>query len=226
MAITFITGIDTGIGKSFATGLLARYLRAGGKSVITQKLVQTGTSGEPEDITIHRALMGIGLTEDDARGLTCPYRFKFPASPHLAAKMESASIHAEALSASADLLAERYDHVLIEGAGGICVPLDGDFTILDYVGMRRYPVIIVTSSRLGSINHTLMTLEMLKSRGLDVAGMIYNLYPPEDETITADSRELFSRFLAARGYPPAIADLPVVDMKNIPDIDFSCIVGR
>lgn len=221
MGILFITGIDTGIGKSFATGLLARYLQGRGTSVITQKLVQTGCDAEPGDIAVHRAIMGTGLTDDDLRGLTCPYRFKFPASPHLAAHMESASIRPETISEATDLLAERYEHVIIEGAGGICVPLEGEFTILDYVSMKKYPVIIVTSSRLGSINHTLMTLEMLKSRNLAVPGLLYNLYPPENEAIVDDSRRLFVRSLTSRGYPPVVIDLPVINIEQIPDIDFS-----
>ncbi len=221
MGVVFITGIDTGIGKSVATGLLARYLRGTGESVITQKLVQTGCTGEPEDIMLHRAIMGIGLTDDDERGLTCPYCFKFPASPHLAARMENASIDPDAITAATDLLAERYAHVLIEGAGGVCVPLNGEMTVLDYIGTRRYSVVVVTSPRLGSINHTLMTIEMLKGRGLSVPGILYNLHPPEKEEIMNDSRDFFARFLQSRGYPPAVIDVPAIDLKNIPDIDFS-----
>ena len=83
-----ITGIDTGVGKTLITGLFARHLRAAGHSVITQKLVQTGCAGMSEDILLHRRLMGIDLTDADRQGITCPYVFALPASPHLAASAE------------------------------------------------------------------------------------------------------------------------------------------
>ena len=92
MSVIFITGIDTGAGKSIATGLIARYLYKNNKSVITQKIVQTGCEKISEDIALHRKIMGIDLNEDDKKGLTCPYTFKYPASPHLAAQMEQKEI--------------------------------------------------------------------------------------------------------------------------------------
>ena len=78
-----IGGIDTGVGKSIVSGLLARHLLDQGRVVITQKLVQTGCNGRPEDILLHRRLMGAGWHRLDEQRLTCPYCFPFPASPHL-----------------------------------------------------------------------------------------------------------------------------------------------
>ena len=89
MGIVFVTGIDTGIGKSVATGLMARWLAQRGRTVITQKLVQTGCRGPvAEDIAVHRRLMGTGLLDVDRDGTTCPCIFAYPASPHLAARLE------------------------------------------------------------------------------------------------------------------------------------------
>src|SRR5512145_376543 len=93
MAVLFVTGIDTGIGKSVATGLMARWLAQRGRTVITQKLVQTGCR-EPVagDIAAHRRLMGTGLLDVDLDGTTCPCVFGYPASPHLAARLENRTV--------------------------------------------------------------------------------------------------------------------------------------
>src|SRR5208283_4425536 len=176
MGMTFVTGIDTDIGKTYATGLLARFFRMRGESVITQKIVQTGCTGRSEDILIHRRIMGLEYTGDDEKGTTCPYLFEFPASPHLAAGLAHARIDPEIITGATDELARKYRHVLMEGAGGIYVPLNDEATLLDYLIMRNYPIILVSSSRLGSINHTLMSLEMLKYKNLVVRGIIYNRF--------------------------------------------------
>jgi len=117
MGITFITGIDTGIGKTYATGLLARFLLKQGKSVTTQKVVQTGCESISEDIAVHRKIMGIGYTDEDRKGLTCPYLLTLPASPHLAAQAQGIRIDLETISAATDYLLRKYDHLLVEGAG-------------------------------------------------------------------------------------------------------------
>ena len=83
--VLFITGIDTNIGKTFATGMIACALAEKGKKVITQKMIQTGCTEVSEDIEMHRKIQGIPFTEEDKAGLTCPYIFTYPCSPHMAA---------------------------------------------------------------------------------------------------------------------------------------------
>jgi dethiobiotin synthetase len=159
MGIIFVTGIDTGIGKSVVTGLMARWLAQRGCTVITQKLVQTGCPGPvAEDIAVHRRLMGTGLLDVDLDGTTCPCVYAYPASPHLAARIEDRVVDTAVIDRATDRLAARFAHVLIEGVGGALVPLTHSTTVLDYVAQRRYPLIVVGSLRLGSINHTLLTL--------------------------------------------------------------------
>jgi dethiobiotin synthetase len=221
MAVIFITGIDTGIGKTYATGLLARYVHRMGKSVITQKIIQTGCSRSSDDISVHRIIMGIPPVPDDEAGTTCPYLFTLPASPHLAAKLQDTLIDPDVISRATDDLAKKYEYVLVEGVGGICVPLNDDTTLLDYLHQRRYPLVIVSSSRLGSINHSLMTLELAKSRNLEVAGIVYNRHPEEIKEISEDTKKTLMRFLAGFGYPPVVMDMPAFDPYAAPDIDFS-----
>lgn len=224
MSILFITGIDTGIGKTHACGLLARFLLERGESVITQKLVQTGGRGLSADLREHRRLMGIPLAPEDRAGLTCPYVFPFPASPHLAAARAGTRIDLNRITAATRRLAARYDHVLIEGAGGIEVPLREDKTTLDYVAARKYPVVIVSSTRLGSLNHTLLTLRAARDRGLEVRGILYNHRPGENRIIAGDTRRVLCAALRRLGCRTALVDLPWSARCTRPDIDFTPIL--
>ena len=98
--VIFITGIDTNIGKTFATGLLARALARKGERVITQKMVQTGCEQVSEDIEMHRKLQGIPFTEEDREGLTCPYIFSYPCSPHMAAERDGRELDMAVVTAA------------------------------------------------------------------------------------------------------------------------------
>lgn len=194
MAIIFISGIGTGVGKTVATGVLARIIQTSGYSVITQKPVQTGCPDFSEDLEAHRALMGIPLQDYDQQRTTCTYLFSYPASPHLAARLEGLEIDPRLIDRDTKILNQNFNFVLQEGAGGLMIPLKGTYTLLDYLEERRYPVILVSSSALGSINHTLLSLEALKHRKIPVAGLIYNCFfdtPPE---IQKDSLAVFQSF--------------------------------
>lgn len=223
MGVVFVSGIDTGVGKSVATGLMARFLARRGRSVITQKLVQTGCS-EPvaEDIATHRRFMGIGLLDVDRDGTTCPLLFSYPASPHLAARLESRTVDVEAIDRATQRLAGMFEHVLIEGVGGVLVPLMEELTVLDFVAQRRYPLIVVGSLRLGSINHTLLTLEAAQRRGVAVRGLVLNGRHAAPEQIAADSKRLFLQALPRYGYPPVVVEIPDVrDESAPPAVDFA-----
>jgi dethiobiotin synthetase len=209
--ILFVTGIDTGIGKTVAVGLMARWYAARGFAVVTQKLVQTGCEGFPEDILAHRQLMGTDLFPEDRRGLTCPYVFRFPGSPHLAAALEGKRIDTGRLEAAARELAARYEVVLVEGVGGLCVPLTARTTVLDFVARQRWPVILVTAPRLGSINHTLLALEALRSRALPLAAVLYNLRFTALPEIVNDTRRVIEDALRVMGYDAPVLDLPAMD---------------
>lgn len=131
-----ITGIDTGIGKTYVTGLLARVLNNRGIRVITAKAVQTGSSTQiAEDILQHRRLMGIPLQKEDEAGLTCPYSYRLPASPQLAAREEGETIDPSKIASCLTTLAHAWDIVLVEGAGGLLVPLTDRYTFLSFSGV-------------------------------------------------------------------------------------------
>ncbi len=223
MGIYFITGIDTGIGKSVATGLMARWLLQRGCAVITQKLVQTGCRGPlAEDIAVHRRLMGTGPIDVDRDGTTCPCTFRFPASPDLAARLEGRAVDTAVIDRATAHLVARFEHLLIEGAGGALVPLTGSLTVLDFVAQRRYPLIVVGSLRLGSINHTLLTLEAAQRRGIEVRGLVLNRHDPVAAEIAADSKQVFAEALLRYGYPQEIVEIPDFRVDAaLPTVDFT-----
>ena len=129
----FVSGIDTNIGKTVAIGWLARNFMAQGKSVVTQKLIQTGCVGISEDILVHRKIMGVGILPEDSDGTTCKYVLRFPSSPHLACKLENVKLDLHSIAENTEKLARKYDVVLIEGAGGLMVPLTENVLTSDYI---------------------------------------------------------------------------------------------
>lgn len=193
----FISGIDTGIGKTYVTGYLAKLWSEQGKRVITQKLIQTGNVDVSEDIEKHREIMGQGWFEEDETRLTMPQIFSYPASPHLAARLDQLEIDFDKIEQATQQLCQRYEVVLLEGAGGLMVPLTEDFLTIDYIADKNYPVILVSSGRLGSINHTLLSLEALKARGLQLHALAYNCFDPSvDDVISTDTAQLLKRYVS------------------------------
>lgn len=213
MSVLFVSGIDTDIGKTYATGLLAKALMQQGVNVITQKLVQTGISkqadgelGIADDILSHRQLMGVPLQPYDLDFTTCPYRYEKPASPHLSAALANRPLNINVITDATNALQADYEMVLLEGAGGLLVPINEQLLTLDYIAERGYPIVLVTSGRLGSINHTLLSLEATKSRGLMIHSVIYNHIHDDAEQTDAEIANSTIDFLQAylaRYYPKA-----------------------
>lgn len=210
--IYFVTGIDTDAGKSIATGYLARQLMQSGKRVITQKLIQTGNTSMSEDIEVHRKMMGTGLLPEDVEHITCPFIFTHPCSPHLAAQIDQREIDINRINECTRILSDKYDVVLIEGAGGMMVPIKEDYLTIDFMAQQNYPVILVTSSKLGSLNHTLLTLEACKNRGLQIKSIIYNEFPIADPIIAADSYQYLERYIKENKMDTTLQRMPILDL--------------
>lgn len=216
--VYFVSGIDTDAGKSYCTAWWAQQLQQEGKRVITMKFIQTGNRDISEDIELHRRLMGTGLLPDDLAGLTMPVIFTYPCSPHLAARIDRREIDFERIEACIRELSARYDVVLVEGAGGLMVPLSDigapsclyPLTI-DFVALNHLPLVFVTGGRLGSINHTLLSFEAIRSRGIRLDTVLYNHYPEsKDTTIMEDTRHYISTYVE-KVFPEAgFRDVPVM----------------
>ncbi len=194
--IIFISGIDTDAGKTYATAWLAKHLMEKGQRVITQKFIQTGNTGYSEDIVKHRELMGTGLLPEDEDFTTAPIIFSYPASAQLAARLDGKEINLDKVRQSSAVLASRYDSVLVEGAGGLMVPVTDDYFTIDYVKDEKLPLALVTNGVLGSINHTILSLEAIKNRDITLRYLLYNTYFDNDTTIADDTRGFISRYLA------------------------------
>jgi len=219
-----ITGIDTDIGKTIVTGLIARSLLKRNITTITQKIAQTGCTGISEDILRHREIMGIGVQAEDESYLTCPYVFSVPCSPHLAADLDNRSIDPEVVKNATRKLLQNYEIVLLEGAGGVSVPLTRELLFIDYVEKEDLPLILVTGPKVGSINHTLTTLEIASQRGISVHGIIYNTFGASDERVCLDSREIFKQYLSFYGFNNMVVDVHSLEKyidHQLPLPDFS-----
>lgn len=219
--IFFVSGIDTGVGKTVATGLMARYLIKRGVNVVTLKLVQTGNNGRSEDIETHRAIMGTGMIPEDEEGLTAPQIFRFPASAHLAAKLEGKTLDLDKIREAAHILADRFEIVLVEGAGGLAVPLTEDLLTVDFVRGEGWPVIMVTSGRLGSLSQTVLALEAVAARGMRVVGTVYNWDPTTDPVIDSDTPRMIVKHLERLGHSISFVKVPRIGADNSQDVDFS-----
>jgi dethiobiotin synthetase len=174
VAGVFVTGTGTDVGKTFVTAALVQHLRSSGKQVDAFKPVVSGfdpASVANSDPGVLLAALGRAVTDDEIIRIA-PWRFAAPLSPDLAAKAEGRSLDFGALVEFSRCAAYGRGTTLIEGVGGIMVPLDQSHTVLDWMSALRIPVLMVAGSYLGTISHTLTALHVLAQRNLDIAGVV------------------------------------------------------
>lgn len=195
----FITGTGTDVGKTIITAGILRYLRQKGIDAVSMKPVQTGaelTGGQliAPDLAVHRAASGFAPQDDDLE-LMAPYLYEPACSPHLAGRLAARYPDVDRIISCAKKLCARHDCVLIEGAGGIMVPLDDSVTMLDLMQQLGCPVILVALRGLGTINHTLLSIEVLRNAGLDLLGVVFNETEAVDQDfIRQDNPESVRKF--------------------------------
>lgn len=199
MKAIFVTGTDTGVGKTMVSGLLARYLCHKGFNAVTQKWVQTGCGGFSSDIDFHLKLMHKNRRQmRDYLKLMIPYAFKRACSPHLASKIEHKKIDPKKIANSFKLLSKKFDFVIVEGAGGALVPLDNKTLLIDIARGLNIPFLVVASNKLGAINHTVLTIEALKRRDIKILGVVFNNLKGEDNLILKDNPRIIREFCQER----------------------------
>lgn len=189
MNAIFVAGTDTCVGKTIVTGLLGRMLIKNNHSVVTQKWVQTGSGRFSQDILRHIKLMKKKETDyRDYLPLMSPYTFTFASSPHLAGRLKGTVININIIKKSLASLSGYFDIVIIEGTGGLLVPLNEDKLLIDVIRELRLPVLLVAGNRLGAINHTLLSMEALRARNVKIIGTIFNnITNNTDEIILKDN---------------------------------------
>ena len=214
----FITGTDTGIGKTVVSALLLRYLKQQGRNAGYMKPVQAGLEiidGQKVAPDLYYCQQVAGAFSVPADHL-CPYRLNTPASPHLAAKLDGVEIDPGRILDSFNWLGEQFDSVLVEGAGGLMVPLKQDYLMRDLMVEMGLPVLVVCRSGLGTLNHTLLTLEALQAAKLELAGLVMvdtGKTPWTD--IEQDNRELLSSRVPWFGHLPYQSDILNPMLGNI-----------
>jgi len=165
----FVSGTDTGVGKTVVACALVRALRERGVDAGAMKPVETGVgAGGPLDaLALHEAAGGADPLDE-----VCPLRFALPAAPSRAAHHEGRTVELERVRAAYASLAARHAFMVVEGAGGLLVPTCEGATMADLAGSLGLPVLVVARAALGTINHTRLTLEALAARGLVLAGVV------------------------------------------------------
>ncbi len=199
----FITATDTGVGKTMISGLLVRFLRQQTIKAGYQKWASTGDAENPADLSACQKMAGLE-PDPTLLDLQVPYRFAFPASPHLAGELEQRAIDPERIISAYLEMAERNDVLVVEGVGGLLVPLRRDLLLADLLSRLKLPTIIVARSGLGTINHTLLTIEALRSRQIPVAGVIFTDAAEETEILVQDNM----RTIAETGRIEVLGHLP------------------
>ncbi|MGQ0658486.1 MAG: dethiobiotin synthase [Chromatiales bacterium] len=204
----FVTGTDTGVGKTHVCVALLRGLGAAGVRAAAMKPVASGCRHTPEGLRSDDALQ----LQDAARvraayELVNPYPFLEPIAPHMAASRANTVIDLERITAAAMTLAAQSDGLVIEGIGGWRVPLDDHQTVSELALRLGYPVLLVVGLRLGCINHALLTVEAIRSDAAPLLGWVANgcdaAYEPRQGTIDALSARLDAAPLAVIEHDPA-----------------------
>lgn len=197
----FITGTDTGVGKTLVTATLLAWLRGHGRVALPIKPVQTGWPAA-DDVAIALHAAGLLLQPALQRRLT-PFRYRLAASPHLAARGQ---LTAAQLARACRSAAPAAAPLLVEGAGGVLVPLNRKETMRDLMIALGLPVLLVARAGLGTLNHTLLALEALRNARLKVMGVILNQLPGQRWGIIERDN---LKTLAARAGCPVVRFKPV-----------------
>jgi dethiobiotin synthetase len=184
----FVTGTDTGVGKTLVAGAIADWFRRRHRRVAVLKPIATGC--------VHRRE---GLVSEDAEFLAhcadarfpldiiCPQRYAEPLAPAIAAERAKRPVDWEAVQRSLRMMQAASDVMIVEGVGGVMVPLDAAYSVVDLAVWLALPAVVVARPGLGTINHTWLAVNALRERHVDVAGVVINRYPAESASIAEET---------------------------------------
>lgn len=211
----FVTGTDTGAGKSVLSAALLAAMAAAGKNVRAHKPVVTGLDEPPGAWPADHVLLGAVAGMDPEE--VAPLRYGLAASPHLAAELAGETIDRDELVSQAHEAATRAEAegatLVVEGVGGLLVPLATDFSVLDLAVAFGLPLAIAGRPGLGTINHTLLTLRVARAAGLNVRAVVLTPWPAEPTPLERSNHETIARLGAVE-----VAGLPPVSSASLPDL--------
>jgi len=212
----FITGTDTGVGKTLVAGAIADWFRRRDLRVAVCKPIATGCEKRRE-----------GLVSEDAEFLAhhakakfplntiCPQRFAEPLAPAIAAERARQAIEWNAIDSAIQSMSEQSDVLIVEGVGGVMVPIARKILVLDMIGWLGLPVVVVARAGLGTINHTLLTVQALRNTKASMAGVVINRYPPETPPIAEETNP---RAIEKWGSVPVLCMVPEFKGTAIPNL--------
>jgi dethiobiotin synthetase len=208
----FITGTDTGVGKTVVTAAIVAWLRHQGLKPGVMKPIETGVDSECSSASNSDALFLMecgGIVDTLAE--VCPIRLKLAASPYQAALIENRVLQPETIVSAYRTLSERYDWMLVEGIGGVQVPITLDYAVVNLMRDLDLPAVVVARYELGTLNHTLMTLNTLKQNGIPVKGIVFNQSGPEAlDAIEQDQPRLIEQLSGIK----VLGKFPYIDNLN------------
>ena len=169
----FITGTDTGVGKTLVTAALALHLKKRGLAVGVMKPIETGVLPARAAQSDAARLRSI-IESEETLGAICPYSFELPVAPLAAAQAKGQTINPDTIKKVYRLLSSRYDCMVVEGIGGVLVPITPKISVTDLIKSLRLPVVVVGRSGLGGINHALLTIDALRRRKIHIIALALN----------------------------------------------------
>jgi dethiobiotin synthetase len=208
----FVTGTDTGVGKTLVTGGIAAVLRQQGLKVGVFKPIASGCRDDGILISDDTEFLAMCANADYSLSVITPVTYKTPAAPITCVEVERRPIDYEEIAAAYTYLCENTDVVLVEGIGGAMVPIDGEHTVLDLAVEFNLPTVVVARPDLGTINHSLLTIEAVRNAGLPVAGLVisgYNAF--EADTAEETSPEVICGF----SHTNLLSIVPFDDESNV-----------
>jgi dethiobiotin synthetase len=205
----FITGTDTGVGKTVIAAAIIKMIHAQGMNVCGMKPVETGCPRVgsnlcPSDGMFLKKAAGM---EETINHIT-PYCFETPVAPLLASEMEGKPVSIDIIIEEFRSLLKKYQAVVVEGVGGILVPIRRDYFVLDLIRDLELPLIVVARPSLGTLNHTLLTVSHALREGITVAGIVINFTRPSDATTAENTNPLMLQQLSP---VPVIGTFPCLD---------------
>ena len=200
----FVTGTDTGVGKTAVAGAVLAALAARGETAAAFKPVMTGLDEPPGEWPHDHELLAAAASAGQAPEQVAPYRFRPPASPHYAAELAGEVVKPTRLVEAARAAASEADALVCEGVGGLLVPLTPELLVRDLAAELGLPVVVAARTGLGTINHTLLTVAAARAGGLGVAGVVMTPWPADPAPIERSNRETVERLagVPVSGLPP------------------------
>ncbi len=203
----FITGTDTGVGKTLVTAALALHLKKRGLTVGVMKPIETGVSAGSEARSDAARLRSI-VESEETLGAICPYSFELPVAPLTAAQMKGLSINPDTIGKIYRLLSNRYECMVVEGVGGVQVPITRSDNVLSLIKHLRLPVVVVGRAGLGGINHALLTIEALRRQKIRIIALILNRTHPVRSALARVQERSTLEILRKQSGIPVIGPLP------------------